>query len=292
MSANLDTDIDDDLESGSANYDPLETVTASVERKDVLQQWKDITAGRKMILAIIGRSGTGKTTLINNMLGVKCTCEHVGAGGATTATHSHGNDIEGAQIEMFDTPGLGMPDRDEKLVFVDLQKITEKKADALLYCLSILPSSKLDDVELKTIKLLTRTFGKSIWKKIIIVFTFANVMLEMNDNDMNRLNDVTRRYAKEFQDKLQRIGINSQVSILHDSQDYDESDSDDRHRDELEPRAHKANTIKIAAIPAGRNQQLPDGTRWDVNIYEEVLKKCEHDDTPRLLNQICTCTVQ
>ena len=130
-----------------------------------------------MILAVIGRSGTGKTTLINNMLGVEC--ENDG-GGATTAIHSHGNDIEGVQIEIFDTPGLGMPDQDEKHVFVDLQKITEKKVDALLYCLSILPNSKLDDVDSeKHHKLLTRVFGKNTWEKTIIVlnFTFANVML-------------------------------------------------------------------------------------------------------------------
>ena len=156
-----------------------------------------------MILAVIGRSGTSKTTLINNILVVEC--ENDG-GGATTAIHSHGNDVEGEQIEIFDTPGLGMPDQDEKHIFVDLQKITEKKADAL-YCLSILPNSKLDDVELKSIKLLTRVFGKNTWEKTIIVFTFANIMLEMNNNDMNRLNDVTRRYAKEFQDTLQRIGV-------------------------------------------------------------------------------------
>ena len=156
-----------------------------------------------MILAVIGRSGTSKTTLINNILVVEC--ENDG-GGATTAIHSHGNDVEGVQIEIFDTPGLGMPDQDEKHIFVDLQKITEKKADAL-YCLSILPNSKLDDVELKSIKLLTRVFGKNTWEKTIIVFTFANVMLEMNNNDMNQLNDVTRRYAKEFQDTLQRIGV-------------------------------------------------------------------------------------
>ena len=135
-----------------------------------------VATERKMILAVIGRSGTGKTTLINNMLGVEC--ENDG-GGATTAIHSHGNDVEGVQIAMFDTPGLGMPDQSEKHVFVDLQKITEKKVDALLYCLSILPNSKLDDVELKSIKLLTRVFGKNTWEKTIIVlnFTFANVML-------------------------------------------------------------------------------------------------------------------
>jgi ABC-type lipoprotein export system ATPase subunit len=48
------------------------TTTASEDRKDVLQKWKDVTANRKMILAVIGRSGTGKTTLINSMLGVEC----------------------------------------------------------------------------------------------------------------------------------------------------------------------------------------------------------------------------
>ena len=86
------------------------------------------------------------------------------------------------------------------------------------------------------------------------------------------------------------VHVNSTVSSsMHDSQDTDE-DSHDRHRDE--PRAHKSNTIKIAAIPAGQCQQLPDGTRWDINIYEEVLKKCEEDDTPRLLDHICVCTVQ
>ena len=50
-------------------------------------------------------------------LGIECEND---SGGATTAIHSHGNDVEGVQIEiiLFDTPGMGMPDRDEKHVLL------------------------------------------------------------------------------------------------------------------------------------------------------------------------------
>ena len=79
-----------------------------------------------------------------------------------------------------------MPDQDEKHIFVDLQKITEKKADALLYCLSILSNSKLDDVEPKSIKL--NVDSSTIWKKHMgennhRIHVCKCHAIEMNDND-------------------------------------------------------------------------------------------------------------
>ena len=257
------------------------TTTASECRKDVLKKWKQIAADRKMILVVTGRSGSGKTTLINTMLEKECQND---GGSTTTAIHSYSNDIEGVEVEMIDTPGLGMPGQNDKHIFDDLQMIAaDKKVDMLLYCISVLPNSKMDAVELKIIEQLTQTFGKYMWEKTIIVFTFANVMLKINEDNKDILKAVMQSYAKEFQSKLHRIGVNATIFVICEDADH--------HRDITQSHVEH----KIPALPTGLSQEFPEGARWDITIYEEIYKnskKLEENRTANLFEQKRECTVQ
>ena len=140
----------------------------------------------------------------------------------------------------------------------------------LLYCISILPDSKIDELDKNIIRKLTMVFGTDIWKHTIVVFTFANMMktFQQEESDMH---DLVRRYADKFQSVLCSECPDPSFSLVS----IFSCDQDQVQRDPL----------TIIALPAGFNpdEELMKGMKWDESIYMEALKKCNPDAIPALL---------
>ena len=239
--------------------------------KDVLDKWYDATNRKEITLVTAGRSGAGKSTLIGNVLQLKGDAapkNRHGPSSTTTDVKTYTNTVNGVEVKIIDTPGLAATDVNEAKIIAELQAESRGKADMLLYCISILPSSKIDAQDAKVIKTLKVAFGSDIWSHTILILTFSNMVIPYLEEGTT-LNDLVRDYATKFELILQSECPSFSICSIF-SCDQEEV---------------KRDPSTIIALPAGRSpkQYLVEGMNWDESIYIEVLKKCDPNAIPALL---------
>ena len=120
---------------------------------------------------------------------------------------------------------------------------------------------------MKTLKM---AFGPDIWSHAILVLTFANCVIH-DLEEGTTLSDLVNDYATTFQSKFKNICPSFTVISIFSCSDQDEVRRDPK---------------TIIALPAGRNpsKNLVEGMKWDESIYMQVLKKCNPEAIPALLN--------
>ena len=115
--------------------------------------------------------------------------------------------------------------------------------------------------------MLTKAFGEAIWKKAMLVLTFANY--PQLPPPQQPMKDQMQKYAQAFQDVMHSAKLTSF-----------------RVGPSLKPDTTRREATMIPALPAGkcRDEVIIEGARWDDNIYMEVLNKCEFEAIPALLH--------
>jgi energy-coupling factor transporter ATP-binding protein EcfA2 len=236
-----------------------------------------------MTLVTAGRSGAGKSTLIRNMLGLKDDAKPGGGGHHLQHQHSPSSvtkEVElysslregGITIHMVDTPSLNASDVTDARAMALLQEKTGGgRCDMLLYCVSLLPDSKIDKEDKEIIRKLTLVFGQDVWRRTVLVLTFANAVKALYPEQS--VKDIVEEYAKKFQSALHFV-FKSDISVVSIfSCDWSQTQRD-------------ADTI--IAVPAGYSpderfiKKLRQG--WDEMIFGEVFKKCNPDTVPVLFD--------
>lgn len=229
-----------------------------------LKAWREATQRKDITMVTAGRSGVGKTTLIHNLLKIEDKTDKCKKSSSivTRRVELLAGIREEVMVKMLDMPDISTKDVDHEKAMAELQEMTGGKCDMLLYCVSLLPDSKVDKVDEMIIKMLTLVFGKDVWKHTILVLTFSNaVKVLYPERSIQRLVD---EYAKKFQLVLMTICPTiSVVSVFSlDSDKMPQSDS----------------STFIVAMPAGNGpyEQYMDNlqtVRWDENVFGEILRK-------------------
>ena len=124
-------------------------------------------------VAVIGKTGAGKTSLINGLLGMKVGKEGDTLSRGTTHVEKFESDIRGVGVTIWDTPGLqdGMCKDDEYL-----QQMVDSgcvNAHLKIYCISI-SSIRFEEGEIRALNKFTTVVGRTFWKNCLFVLTFAN----------------------------------------------------------------------------------------------------------------------
>ena len=225
-----------------------------------------------------GRSGAGKSTLISNMLGLKddtkVRCQHLqcqhSPSSVTKEVELYSSLREGGvTVRMVDMPSLNSSDVNDAKAMALLQEKTGGRCDMFLYCVSLLPDSKIDKEDKEVIRKLTLVFGQDVWRCTILVLTFTNAVRALYPEQI--IKDIVEDYAKKFQSAFHFV-FKSEISVAS----IFSCDRSQAQRD--------ADTI--IAIPAGYSpderfiKKLRQG--WDEMIFDEVLKKCDRNTVPVL----------
>ena len=219
-----------------------------------------------------GRSGAGKSTLISNMLGLKddtkVGCQHLqrqhSPSSVTKEVELYSSLREGGvTVRMVDMPSLNSSDVNDAKAMALLQEKTGGRCDMLLYCVSLLPDSKIDKEDKEVIRKLTHVFGEDIWKCTILVLTFSNAVEALYPNQSIEL--LVNHYAQKFQTILRSVCPSFSVVSTF---------SRDQHTTQRDP-------LTVVALPAGKHpkEQYFNGVGWADSILLEVLKKSKNSAT-------------
>merc|ERR1712176_985640 len=120
---------------------------------------------------VIGKTGVGKSTLVNNLLGLED--EEVPDERSTGIREVKG-EVYGVKMHFIDVPGLQSSrseSKKNKKILNAAKRITKKRMpDIVLYCDRLdVPSYDFADIPL--VRDISNTFGASIWWNALIVFT-------------------------------------------------------------------------------------------------------------------------
>ncbi len=135
-----------------------------------LRDWFDGINSVNILLT--GKTGTGKSTLVNSIVGaVKA---HVGhsLNADTQDVKSFKVEINGVKIKVWDSPGLQDGTGNEKDYLEDMKRRCNNY-DLVLYCTSM-RDARFGGDDRKAMEKLTEAFGENFWKHVMVVITFAN----------------------------------------------------------------------------------------------------------------------
>ena len=173
-----------------------------------------LARGKNHLQAVIaGKLGTGKSTLINGVIGEKVAKESHTASAETLHVTSYkaqlklqdGTLKKSLNVTVWDTPGLGDPFLDEKETIKQIRENCSN-SDLLLYCLDMRGRMAADDVQ--GITGVTEALGREVWKNAVIILTFGNQVKSVEegkdtkDHFQTCMSSWEKMIKKVFQSKL------------------------------------------------------------------------------------------
>ena len=165
-------------------------------------------------------------------------------------------------------------------VITNLSKITEKNADILFYCVSLHPSAKPCNTDVKIVKLLTAAYGAEIWERAFLILTFAN---QCKQQDYVAK---IKSYASMFAEILKKANVTIPVKAVlpAEAQLEHEVAYETQQPETQPPETQPPERIYIPAIPVGNRDpdpilQYPVKHNWSENLFIEVLKKASDPHT-------------
>lgn len=139
---------------------------------DSLHQW--VTGSNEVNILVTGKTGTGKSSLINGIIGEEVAPEGSTLNPETSEVTGYPFKLHEVDVTVWDSPGLQDGTGKEKEYIQDMQRKGCASADLVVYCIRMCETRFPRKEDKEAVKKLSIGLGKTIWKNAVLVLTFAN----------------------------------------------------------------------------------------------------------------------
>ena len=240
-------------------------VVPSMLISDILDEW--VEKSNSVDILVAGKMGTGKSTLINGIVGKSVAKEGDKLSSETHKVQEYVIKINAVAVSIFDTPGLqDHASVNEDLYIAGIQAKCSD-IDLFLYCIRMSETrftAECDDFV--AMRRLTKALGMDLWKNGLIVFTFANDVIEMVKHKLNP----SESFRKQFEKASEKLRVFLQDEI------------------KLDPEIVSEVTIVCAGynttptLPSV-STQVPDDIHWLSYLWLKALYKTKLRAQPALV---------
>ena len=166
------------------------------EVKEKLDEWE--SNSKSVSVMITGKTGSGKSTLVNTLVGQEVAVEGRSLSRCSTEVASHSKKVEDVDLKVWDSPGLQDETEGEAKYLQEIKRNCND-VDLFVYCIRMSERNYLTDIV--AMKKLTDTLGQDIWENAIIVLTFAN---DISEEAIAKHGDEQKKIQKDFMKSLKK----------------------------------------------------------------------------------------
>ena len=164
-----------------------------------LNDW--IKNSSSVSIFVTGKTGTGKSTLVNGILGTAVCKEGHNLEPETTQVESFDLTKNGIKVIVWDSPGLQDGTTKESKYLDDIRRKCKENTDLFLYCINMSATRFVSgNPDIKAMKQLTDTLGQDMWKNALIVLTFANEYILQVEDEFDNPENLRKNFLDEVEE--------------------------------------------------------------------------------------------
>lgn len=162
-----------------------------------LEDW--IHSGNSLSMFVTGKTGSGKSALVNALVGRRVAIEGAEPDPMTTEVQCYRETLQGIRLSVWDSPGLHDGTVNEQHYIASIQANCAD-VDLRLFCINVSDAVKFntDSPDAKALVKLSEALGPSMWDHAVIALTFSNRLGQKNE-EMRRTRDRLDSYRKKLQ---------------------------------------------------------------------------------------------
>ena len=227
-----------------------------------LDKWID--ESKSVNIFITGKTGTGKTTLVNSLVGNIVSQEGTSLDPGTTNVSRYRYKLGEIAVNVWDTPGLQDGTGQEAEYVRDISR-RWKKIDLFVYCVRMSETRFVSgNPDIISMRLLDETLGSSIWKNALLVLSFANDVVNLGTTrglQGEALEEYFEGKVEDWKDQLHLV-LQEEIGVPEEIVE------------------------SIDVVPAGyhrRLQLLPNGECWMSRLWLKALAACSSRAQPAFI---------
>jgi energy-coupling factor transporter ATP-binding protein EcfA2 len=228
-----------------------------------LNEW--IENSSNVSVFVTGKTGTGKSTMVNGILGTVVCKEGHTLKPETTQVESFHLMKNGIQVIVWDSPGLQDGTTEESKHLDDIRCNCKGNIDLFLYCIDMSATRFVSgNRDVKAMRQLTKTLGQDMWKNALIVLSFANVYILQVEDDFDKPEDLRKNFLDE---------VESWRDIIHQAMQEEVG---------LDPQLVK----NVVVVPAGYHNTpeiVPGDGLWLSKLWKESVSAARPLAQPALV---------